>query len=231
MPQGRASKPLGALALLLAGPALAGADGGDAMIARARAAESAQLRVLSRAPGGAAHERAFRRREDDAHVRELPARPVPQRRHRVEHLRERPGRRQAGQGGGAAQGDGRQGTGEGAGRRAHLGAGAAELSGHGGDRGRPDAAGRLHPALSGEARRDGQRRHPAGRREDGAQAHRRNRDGGRAGLAGRSPGERVDVRRGRLAGRVPFELPLQAGLDRTQRRGPLRARSPAAALK
>ena len=51
MPQGRASTPLGALALLLAGPALAGAaDGGDAMIARARAAESAQLRVLSRAP-------------------------------------------------------------------------------------------------------------------------------------------------------------------------------------
>jgi len=52
MPQGRAWKPLGVLALLLAGPALAGAgpDGGDAMIARARAAESAQLRVLSRAP-------------------------------------------------------------------------------------------------------------------------------------------------------------------------------------
>ena len=52
MPQGRASTPLGALALLLAGPAVAGPDGGDAMIARARAAESAQLRVLSRAPVG-----------------------------------------------------------------------------------------------------------------------------------------------------------------------------------
>src|SRR5215204_3652695 len=50
MPQGRASKPLGALALLLVAPAVAADDGGDVMIARARAAESAQLRVLSRAP-------------------------------------------------------------------------------------------------------------------------------------------------------------------------------------
>ena len=50
MPQGRAPAPLVALALLAATPALARADGGDAMIARARAAESAQLRVLSRAP-------------------------------------------------------------------------------------------------------------------------------------------------------------------------------------
>jgi hypothetical protein len=50
MTAGRASKPLGALVMLLASPAVAAPEGGDAIIARARAAESAQLRVLSRAP-------------------------------------------------------------------------------------------------------------------------------------------------------------------------------------
>jgi hypothetical protein len=44
------SAPFGTLALLLATPAAARADGGDAVIARARAAEAAQLRLLSRAP-------------------------------------------------------------------------------------------------------------------------------------------------------------------------------------
>ena len=38
------------LALLLASPSVAAAEAGDAIITRARAAESAQLRALSRAP-------------------------------------------------------------------------------------------------------------------------------------------------------------------------------------
>jgi hypothetical protein len=46
----RAPRPLGLLALLVAGPAAATPDGADAIIARARAAEAAQLRQLSRAP-------------------------------------------------------------------------------------------------------------------------------------------------------------------------------------
>src|SRR5215831_9196647 len=46
----RAPRPLGLLAMLLATPATAAPDGGDAIIARARAAEAAQLRLLSRAP-------------------------------------------------------------------------------------------------------------------------------------------------------------------------------------
>lgn len=41
---------IAALALLLASPSAAAADAGDAIITRARAAESAQLRTLSRAP-------------------------------------------------------------------------------------------------------------------------------------------------------------------------------------
>jgi len=49
-PRGRATGPLGLLAMLVATPTAAGADGGDAIIARARAAEAAQLRLLSRAP-------------------------------------------------------------------------------------------------------------------------------------------------------------------------------------
>src|SRR3954470_20503223 len=47
---GRWSAAVGALAVLRASPAVAGPDGGDAMIARARAAEAAQLRALSHAP-------------------------------------------------------------------------------------------------------------------------------------------------------------------------------------
>jgi len=46
----RAPRPLGLLALLLAAPAAAAPDGGDAIVARARAAEAAQVRQLARAP-------------------------------------------------------------------------------------------------------------------------------------------------------------------------------------
>jgi hypothetical protein len=50
MTVGRASAAGAVVALLLAAPAVAAPDGGDAMIARARAAEAAQLRALARAP-------------------------------------------------------------------------------------------------------------------------------------------------------------------------------------
>src|SRR3954469_15996275 len=50
MATGRWSAVLGALALLAGPPVAAAPDGGDAMIARARATEVAQLRALSRAP-------------------------------------------------------------------------------------------------------------------------------------------------------------------------------------
>ncbi len=46
----RAPWPIGLLALLLAAPVAAAPDGADAIVARARAAEAAQLRQLSRAP-------------------------------------------------------------------------------------------------------------------------------------------------------------------------------------
>jgi len=46
----RAPRPLGLFALAVAAPALAAADGGDAVIGRARAAEAAQLRLLAGAP-------------------------------------------------------------------------------------------------------------------------------------------------------------------------------------
>jgi hypothetical protein len=50
MTAGRLSKAWCALAMLLAVPAAAAPEGGDVVIARARAAEAAQLRALSRAP-------------------------------------------------------------------------------------------------------------------------------------------------------------------------------------
>jgi hypothetical protein len=50
MATGRAAAMLGALAVLRGSPVVAAPDGGDAMIARARAAEAAQQRALSHAP-------------------------------------------------------------------------------------------------------------------------------------------------------------------------------------
>ena len=215
MPQGRASTPLGALALLLAGPAVAGADGGDAMIARARAAESAQLRVLSRAPvalhttgrfgdGKTMHTfESFRRVQyrSDGTVSniyesgQVDGKPV-----KEEELRKAMGAREQAK----EQGD-------------VLTWALAPLSS-------PDmevsAVGPTRPASTPCAARSSATRWSA-RSPCWSTRRRRELTAGNEmagrGLAGRSPGERVDVRRGRLAGRVPFELLLQARLNRAQR--------------
>ena len=129
-----------ALALLLASPsaaAKAAADAGDAIITRARAAESAQLRMLSRAPvalrtsgrfgdGKTTHTfESFRRvhyRSDGTVSNTIERGQVDGKPVKEEELRKAMGAKDAA---------------EGARRRPQLGAGAAQLSGHGGDRGRP----------------------------------------------------------------------------------------------